>query len=70
MARRFDPDSPLSRYCESCFLNEAATARGAQLLCEDCAYEAAWSEFLAAIHQINTNRPYASRVRRTHKEMT
>lgn len=69
MTRRFDPTSGTSRMCEACFLNEADTSRGAQLLCEDCAYEIAWREFLAALHTIKTNRPYASRVRRTYTEV-
>lgn len=69
MTRRHDPDSSTSHICEACFLNEADTSRGVQLLCEDCAYEIAWREFLAALHQIKTNRPYANRVRRTYTEV-
>lgn len=69
MTRLFDPDCSTSRVCESCYLNEAQTSRGTQLLCEDCAYEQAWAEFLAALHQIKTNRPYAQRVRRTYTEV-
>lgn len=69
MTRLFDPTSPTSRYCEGCFLNEAETSRGAQLLCEDCAYEQAWQAFLTALHEIKTNRPYANRVRRTYTEV-
>lgn len=69
MVRLFDPTCPTSRMCESCFLNEADTSVGVQLLCEDCAYELAWSQFLAAVQRIKTNRPYAQRTRRTFQHV-